>query len=995
LARVVCAQTVADGAYSVTHWQREDGLPSETIIALAQTPDGFLWVATLQGLARFDGARFVTVREPKELDGQRVQRLFTDRAGALWVSTYAGALLRRTGDHFTVFDAASGWVNLTVQLFAEDRDGTVLMSTRQGGLFRFHQGHFERVLPDAPDNRNSTVLAADVWGDGTVWVRRESSVGFLRGTNFIEVRREGMVADRLGALAPRRGGGVWLFAGPKNLDVLGDGKWRAELRKYPPFMDPSCLLDDASGRLWFGTMRQGLVRTAANDLGTRYFPGTGFPMDAINCLLEDREGNIWVGGSSGGLARLTRWNFITLPTEAGLPATAPLCLAEDADGVLWASFAESGLYRLDRGRATGPMTFSGAEVRRSGWALHAGRDGTKWFGAYGVGLYAQRGGEVKLWTRQDGLPSNDIQAMSEGPDGALWIGCERGLVRFDGTNFVNVTDRDGWPRREVDALAADRAGNLWVGAIRGGVVRWRDNTGEVFGVEQGLPSDYVRALLADDDGSVWIGTTRGLAWWHSGRITPFDERHGLGNPDIHNIVDDQLGHLWLGTSRGVLRVARSELASVAEGKLARLTPRRFGREDGLPALQMSRGQPGALRARDGRIWFATLKGLAVVDPREVRANPVRPEVTFEEVLIDSVAVPHASAAQSTTNAQRRGDEALLRIPAGARRLEFHYTTPMLTMPERVRFQRRLAGIDDDWRDAGAERVAVYQGLRPGHYRLNVRAANDDGVWSSTTASLGFFVAPVWWETTWFRVVGAAGFAGLLGGIFWLRLRVMDRRRVAQQNFSRQLMAQQEAERQRIAAELHDSLGQSLSIIQNRAVMAAGETTSNSTAAAHISGISQAATEALSGVREICQGLRPVELDRLGLSKTIQSVAERLSTGTALKVTAEIDPVDKLLPKDDWIHVLRFVQEALNNVVKHARATEAAVTLREDESCLHLVVRDNGAGFDSRTISHASLGLTTMHERARILGAELNIESAPGNGTTVRLDIPFGLGPSER
>lgn len=974
--------------YAVTTWEKSDGLPTDTISAVTQTLDGFLWVGTAAGLVRFDGARFVVAQGAEELAGVPIRRLFTDRSGTLWIAT-ADARIYRRGEGKLIQVATPKTVPGLVTTFAQHPDGSIWLGTDTGSAFRFHADRFEQVLPELAADRVPTQLAADVWGDGRLWFRRGLSVGFFEGTQWTQVSRDSAPPKRLGPMAPRRAGGLWLFAAEYRLDLLGRGQWPLDSKPYPRFMDPSCLLEDSGGRLWFGTPQQGLGLITGNESASRYYTGTGFPIDAVSCLFEDREGNLWVGGSSGGLARLTRWTFVPPPADAGLPSTAPACLTEDDEGSIWVNFAESGLWRFQGSGVTGPMPYAGRASRRTGWALHVGRDGTKWFAAYGGGLLSWRQEDSKLWTKTEGLPTNDIRALCEGPQGELWLGCVLGLVRFDGTNFTRVTLNDSWPRREVNALTLDREGYLWAGGRDDGAARWRDGTVQVFRTEQGLPSDEVRTFLPAEDGSTWIGTTRGVAWWRRGRMDAFDASKGLPDADVHSLVDDRLGHLWMGTRRGVLRVDMEELAAVADGRAPRITKlRNFGREAGLPSARMTRGQPGALRALDGRLWFATLKGLAVVNPAAVLSNPVRPEVFFEEVLIDSVVAHHPGAGSLSGGERRSSPRSPLQVPSDARRLEFHYTTPILTSPESVRFERRLDGIDDEWRDAGGERSAVYHGLRAGHYRLRVRAANNDGVWGEEGAGLRFYVAPVWWETVWFRIVGAMGFAGLIGGVFWLRFRVLERRRVAQQNFARELMARQETERKRIAAELHDGLGQCLSIIQNRAVLATSEKDTGSKSTAHLAGISQAATEALAGVREICQGLRPVELDRIGLSKTLQSVAQRLAEGSGLEIVAEIDPVDAFVPAENWIHVLRFVQEALNNVVKHARATEVRVTLREDENCLRLVISDNGTGFEPAGDTPArSLGLSTMEERARILGAELRIESAPGRGTNIRLRLP--------
>jgi signal transduction histidine kinase len=300
----------------------------------------------------------------------------------------------------------------------------------------------------------------------------------------------------------------------------------------------------------------------------------------------------------------------------------------------------------------------------------------------------------------------------------------------------------------------------------------------------------------------------------------------------------------------------------------------------------------------------------------------------------------------------------------------------------------MEGLDEPWQDDGTERSVSYRNLSPGNYRFQVSATIEPGTGQGQSAELPFEVKPLLLETTWFRAGAALTFALLVGAAFRVRLGVLERKRAAQEQFSRQLMQQQEAERKRIAAELHDSLGQSLSIIQNHAVLAGSQGDANG----HVEGISQAATEALASVREICHALRPVELDRLGLSKTLRAMAERLGASSGLLILAEIDPVDSLVSTDNRIHVLRFVQEAFNNIVKHARATQVKISLREDDDCLHLVICDDGCGFDPAATGGRSLGLNTMEERSRILGAALQIKACCGEGTTLRLDLPVARPP---
>jgi signal transduction histidine kinase/ligand-binding sensor domain-containing protein len=971
----------ADDRFSIRVWQVEDGLPSDKVLALAQTPDGFLWVGTAAGLARFDGKRFGIWREPQSIADQRIETLFTDRSGSLWVGTSDGRLFRLQDGKLGELGTEAGWADARIQSIGEDKEGAVWMATGTGGLLRFHGGRFQAMMPETQERGAVTSLAAETAGNRVVWIQRSASIGFLNGTNSVEVRPPGTVPLRMGAMTPRRSGGLWLFSGT-SLDVLQDGLWSGVSRPYPKFMDPYRLLEDSHGHLWIATTQQGLVCLAPDNGVTRFYTGTGFPTDFPTSLLEDRDGNLWVGTPAGGLVRLSRRTVstVTVPERSW---AAPLCVAGDVKGTIWAGFGEIGLYRCPPNGMPVPVEPKGRPFA-TGWALHHGRNGRTWYAAYGWGLYSIRGDEVQLWGAREGLPSNDIHALAEDSNGRLWVGGVSGLSRFDGDGFVNITVRDGLPASPVHALVLEASGAVWAGTSGKGLVRWNEGRTEVFTTKHGLPSDDIRSLLPGD-GSLWIGTARGLCFWDGDKLRPIPESAGLPRREIAGMVDDRQGNLWLATHRGLLRVARGELEAAAEGRTDRVIVRRVGLEDGMPGLRMSAGQPCAVRAHDGRLWFATLKGLAVIDPRDVRTNEPSSRVYLEEVLVDGVPL---AARADLANARP------VRVPPGSRHIEFRYTTANLTTPERVRFQRRLEGFDDAWQEAGTEGTVAYHGLRSGSYRLRVRASNGDGVWSDRETAVTFDVAPSFWETRGFR----GGMAALLmlgiGGTFHWRTRTLEQRRANQERFSRQLMAQQEAERRRVAAELHDSLGQTLSIIRNRAALAVAEGDAGPRSNAHVADISSAASEALTSVREICQGLLPVELDRVGLTKTLRAVAERVGSGAGLETLIEIDPVDDLVAREDWIHILRILQEALNNILKHAKAGQLTVTLREDDECLRLVVADNGSGFDPRIAAQGrSLGLSTMEERARILGATLRLDSAPGRGSTVRLDVPTTRRPT--
>lgn len=962
--------------YSLEVWQLEHGLPSESIVSIAQTSDGFLWVGTTRGLVRFDGVRFRKPNGPSSLSSERVSCLFLDSTGALWVSMYSGELFRRDDGVFVSVPTDLGRPLAPVRSVALDRKDGLVLTTTAGGLFRYRDGRFIPIWEDSVELSVEVEAIADAFGDGTVWVRRGATLGVLKGLEWVEVPCSRGPSERLGPFAARRNGGVWLFASERNLDCLQHGRWPMSTRRYPAFMDPSRLLEDSRGNLWIGTLRQGLVRFAERAAPERFFTGTGFMTDGVTALFEDRNGAIWVGGSNGGLARLARRTFSSVrgPDAA---QSAPLCLSPDASGSVWVGFGESGLYRVQDGVAVGPVTLGGRKVIRTGWAVLAGGDGLIGYSEYGLGLNTRDAGGFRLWTAADGLPTNDIETLREDGSGGLWIGCQRGLVHWTGGQFIDVTSRDGLPKRPVHAIEIDSEGTVWAGLSGMGLVKWNSGGMEVFRESHGLVSDRVRALLWDDDGILWVGGSTGFGSRRDGKFFVFGERTGIPRLEVGGIVNDQMGRLWLATNRGVLCVAKADLMAVMDGLRESIGVRRFGVTDGLPSIWASRGQPCAARAVDGRIWFATLKGLAVVNPAELPTNAIPPAVVIDEIVLDG-------RSQVLSGADRT-----VLVPAGTKRIEFKYSAPQFTGPEGGLFKRRVDGLDDDWQEPSTEREISFYSLRPGAYRLRVLAASTDGVWNETDTSLEFSVEPWFWETLWFRTSAGLLAVFLVGIAFWAKTRVLEKRRAAQERFSRLLIEQQELERKRIAAELHDGLGQTLSIIRNRAVLVSAEGDVGPKIATHVAGISDAAVEALSSVREICQGLRPAELDRLGLCATLTAMADRLAAGSTMRVLIQIDPVDELISNDLWIHVMRLVQESLNNVVKHSKATEVRVSLQERERFLDLEISDNGVGFDCDGASkhRSGLGFSTLVERAGILGATFSILASPGQGTTIRLEIP--------
>ncbi|MGH9823845.1 MAG: ATP-binding protein, partial [Blastocatellia bacterium] len=432
------------------------------------------------------------------------------------------------------------------------------------------------------------------------------------------------------------------------------------------------------------------------------------------------------------------------------------------------------------------------------------------------------------------------------------------------------------------------------------------------------------------------------------------------------------------SNHGILHVSRQELNDVADGRATSLTCAAYGVADGMKSAEGNGGsQPAGWRAPDGKLWFATIKGLVAIDP--VQSQAMLPPVVIESVVLDREALPSSP---------------VVRIPPGRESLEIHYTGLSFSRPDQLRFKYRMIGLDKDWIDAGTRRAAYYSHLPPGSYTFSVMAASSDGVWNPSAAKMSVVVVPPFWRTWWFLCLVIASAAGMLAAVYWRRVEHLKKARTAQEAFSKKLLESQEKERQRIAAELHDGLGQSLLIIKNRAWLAStslGGAAGSKETKEQLDEITDSASRAIEEVREIAFNLRPYQLHRFGLTRTLQAIFTRFSEPGATIFSAQIDPIDGLFTKEDEISIYRIVQEGINNIVKHSRATQAALTVKRAGREVEFVIRDNGQGFNSAVAASSDslrpgFGLTGMAERVRMLGGSHAIQSAPGQGTVITIKL---------
>jgi signal transduction histidine kinase/ligand-binding sensor domain-containing protein/CheY-like chemotaxis protein len=1003
-------------------WTNESGLPQATINAIVQTSDGYLWMGTEEGLVRFDGVRFVVSdrQNAPALRSPFVSSLYEAADGTLWIGTYGGGAARLRNGRIEAFHPEVLGTD-RIREFHTTPDGAVYIATAGGGIIRI-------------DGEN---------------VRRFTT-------------RDGLPSDRIWTMAEDGNGGFWVATHGGGVVHWRDGVAYERITTHEglPNDVARALLLDRDGTLWIGTDGGGLAASRDGTIVRKLTTRDGLPSDFIRTLRRDRDGSLWIG-TDGGLARWRGARVESMGVADGLPSPGVRAMLEDREGSLWIG-TTGGLVRLCDTRF---LSFT----RREGLpvdgirALHESRDGRVWAGTEGGGLCAVLPGPVQCRTRADGLPNDTVYALIESRDGSLWVGTDGGgVVRFRDGKFVETIDvrGSGLPNDRIRALVETAEGNLWVSMsaglalVRGGHATrikefedrqlrpllalpdgsllvgtdgaglWRvsgdgSQVTLVARAGQGLESDRVFSLTMDaEGGGVWIGTSGGglarldLA---KGSVRSLTRRAGLYDDVVFDVVDAGRGSdLWLTSNRGVYRVKRDHVLAAMRGVPGRPAPGLsgavYGAADGMPSPECYGAFHGAMQARDGRVWIATARGIAVIDPSLNTRNEFPPPVHVEEVLIDGA----------------RAADGRVRVPPGTQRLELRYTALSLRAPERVTFRYMLDGYDKDWVAAGANRVATYTKLAPGHYTFRVLAANEDGVRSNGEATLALTVVPRWFETWWAQLMALLVLASVLWGVVRLRLAALQARHADLELIVAERTSSLRAETERAEAasraksdflanmshELRTPLNAVLGFVQLMDRRPGRDPADRE----HLAIINRSGEHLLGLINEVLSlskieaGLAkrtdaPFNLGRLlrGLGDLFQ--ARALSKG--LTVAVDVDVSANVTVSGDEGKLRQIVLNLLGNSVKFTETGGVVLRASWADGRGVIEVEDTGPGIDAseleevfeafaqaesgrRATEGAGLGLAISRGLARIHGGDVTIRSRPGGGTIVRVEVELAL-----
>jgi signal transduction histidine kinase/ligand-binding sensor domain-containing protein len=956
---------------AIDSWTADNGLPQNIVRAICQTPDGYLWLATLDGLVRFDGVRFTIFNRSNTpgINGNRFGSLVCTGDGDIWAGTEGSGVTRYHQRRFTTYSVTDGLLSDAIAGVSADK---------QGKLWVLARGYVHEWLPMkhrfAPLKREEYRYSDSLTPDGRTHFWRIDENAFYLFTRGEQARYSLPHGWPQGASAIAGldlNNRVWLTTHNRGLAYLVDGRWsKSAARLHSEYRD-------SQGNVW------------RIEIG--WYPGSGItqylylPTGAepgrieFNTLFEDREGNIWLSTDGQGLFRLHTQTIHVYSKEQGLPDRNIYPVYQTRDGALWFGTWNGGLCRFKKdGKPKIYTTADGLPSNRVG-AIFEDSSGVLWVAAE-HGLAHIRNDRVER-VNVDGVISRNtgIRAIHQDSVGSMWFGTDEGLVRFNKGQWTLLGRKGGLATDDVRVIISGCHGNLWIGGY-GGLSSVRGAEVHAWKERDGLPSGAVRSLYEDRDGVLWVGTyDGGLGRFENGRFTKYTIHEGLFNNGVFQILEDSQSNLWMSCNRGIYRVRKQHLNDFACGKIRRITSIAYGKQDGMRNAECNGGLwPAGTKTQDGKLLFPTQDGVAVIDPEKLAMNMKPPPVVIESCTID-----RALAAISDP----------LRLTPGSENVEIQYAALSLVNSERIRFKYRMQGLDRDWVEAGARRTAYYSHLPPGDYTFQVTAAHSDSVWNENSANLSFVMLPPFYRSWRFALLllTTAGISLWLGWHY--RLREWERARTAQQAFSRQLIASQENERKRIAAELHDSLGQRLIIIKNLALLMLQRNGASGLAAPQreqIEEISSEVSEAAREVKEISYDLRPYRLARLGLTTALEGMIDSASKASPISFSTHIDDIDNAFPKDVEINFYRIVQECINNILRHSKAEHATVHIESTGGRLRMTVRDDGKGFADSTKPDSpwsgGFGLTGISERAQLLGGKAAIQSAPGKGTTVTVEV---------